>query len=311
MIGSLFQLSRQVPKLHVNFISRRITSTSERDKNEQVIDLDGLVRTDENTTNLNLNRKELNKKFGTRGFYVQHPTETPNSFVVPLYSLKYARQIDTIEIPPQIFGTPVRNDILQRVVVWHLACKRQGTAKTKTRGEVRGSNRKLAPQKGLGIARVGSKKSSIRRGGGVAHGKVPRDWSYTLPRKVRQLGLRCALSAKFAQNKIFFVDNTDLITHKSKPLAVVLKRFKFDSVVICEQQKSHNLELAHKNIPNVKYLEPSFLSVYDILRHNYLVLHRNTLPYLLERCGITSSTQSKNTKITQTDQQTNTKEMEL
>jgi len=154
------------------------------------------------------------------------------------------------------------------------------------------------------------KKSSIRRGGGVAHGKVPRDWSYTLPRKVRQLGLRCALSAKFAQNKIFFVDNTDFVTHKSKPLAVALKRFKFDSVILSELQKSRNLELAHKNIPHVMYLEPTFLSVYEILRHNYLVLHRNTLPYLLERCGIVS-TQSKNTKISQTDQQTNTKEMEL
>jgi len=155
------------------------------------------------------------------------------------------------------------------------------------------------------------KKSSIRRGGGVAHGKVPRDWSYTLPRKVRQLGLRCALSAKFAQNKIFFVDNTDFFTHKSKPLAVVLKRFKFDSVILCEQQKSHNLELAQKNIPNVKYLEPAFLSVYDILRHNYLVLHRNTLPYLLERCGIIPR-QSETTKTTQTDQtNTNTKQMEM
>jgi large subunit ribosomal protein L4 len=315
MIGSLFQISKQVTT--VQHISRRITSSQARLPQEKIsivksIDNNNPEPSKPNPSGINLNRKELNKKFGQRGFYVQHPTETPKSFVVPLYSLKYARQIDTIEIPHQIFGTPVRNDILHRVVVWHMACKRQGTAKTKTRAEVRGSNRKLAPQKGLGIARVGSKKSPIRRGGGVAHGKVPRDWSYTLPRKVRQFGLRCALSAKFAQNKIFFVDNTDFITHKSKPLAVVLKRFKFDSVILCEQQKSHNLELAHKNIPKVMYLEPTTLSVYEILRHNYLVLHRNTLPHLLQRCGITSI-QSKTSQTTQTneDTQTNTKPLEM
>jgi len=107
-----------------------------------------------------LSRKELKSKFGPASFYVSHPAEIPTSFVVPVYSLKKVRRIDSIELPQQLFGCPIRKDILHRVVVWHLACKRQGTAKTKNRSEVAGSSRKLARQKGLGIARVGSKKKS-------------------------------------------------------------------------------------------------------------------------------------------------------
>jgi len=235
-------------------------------------------------------KKELRKKFGSVGYYVPHPTGTPTSFELPVYSLKLARQVDTMEIPKQLFGCPIRPDILHRVVVWHLACKRQGTSKAKNRSEVRGSTRKLAKQKGLGIARVGSKKSPIRRGGGIAHAKRPKDWSYTLPRKIRQLGLRCALSAKFAQNQLFIVDNTDFDTHKSKHLAILLKRFKWESAVMSEANKSKNLDLAQRNIPDILYVEPNFLSVYEILRHKYLVLHRNCFPYLLQRCGFSPHT---------------------
>jgi len=235
-----------------------------------------------------ITRKELNTKYGPISFFVPHPTETPASFVVPVYSFKKARQIDNINLPHQLFGCPIRKDILHRVVIWHLACKRQGTAKTKSRAEIAGSNRKLARQKGLGIARVGSKKSPIRRGGGVAHGKKPRDWSYTLPRKIRQFGLRCALSAKFAQNKLFIVDQMDLDTPRTKPLAILLKRYKWNCAIMSELKKSSNLDFAQRNIPNIEYVEPNFLSVYGILRHKYLVLHRNTIPYLLKRCGISS-----------------------
>jgi len=197
--------------------------------------------------------------------------------------------MDKIVLPQDIFGVPVRPDILQRVVTWHLACKRQGTASVKTRAQVAGSGRKIAPQKGMGIARVGSRRSPIRRGGGKAHGPKPRDWHFTLPKKVRQLGLKCALSSKFAQNKLFIIDQTDLKTHRTRSLVQILHRFKWTNALFVEKKLHPFMALAHSNIPKISYITETELTVYDILNHEILALHRNTLPYLATRLGLVSS----------------------
>jgi len=220
-------------------------------------------------------------------FYVKFPKEPSPTFQIPVYSFKRARQMDTIQLPHDIFGVPVRTDILHRVVTWHLSCQRQGTASTKRRGEVRGSGRKIAPQKGLGKARVGENRTPIRRGGGRAHGPKPRYWHYPLPKRVRQLGLKHALSSKYAQNKLFVIDQTDLKTHKTKNLLQILRRFKWTSnILFVEKKVSPFMYLAHRNIPHIDYVPEEQLTVYDILRYDTIVLHRNTLAYIKKRVGL-------------------------
>uniref|UniRef100_A0A6B2LGE3 Large ribosomal subunit protein uL4m n=1 Tax=Arcella intermedia TaxID=1963864 RepID=A0A6B2LGE3_9EUKA len=183
-------------------------------------------------------------------------------------------------MPGHIFAAPVRKDILQRVVTWHLSAKRQGTASTKSRGEVAGSGRKLYKQKGTGNARVGSIRSPVRRGGGPAHGPKPRDWYYPLPRKVRDQGLRSVLSSKLAQNKLFIVCDTNVESHKTKDLTKIFKLLKWEDVLIVEKNKFPRLELAQRNIPKTAYCKQEELSVYTILQRDILALHKNVLPYL-------------------------------
>eukprot|EP01129_Flabellula_baltica_P011083 TRINITY_DN4779_c0_g1_i1.p1 TRINITY_DN4779_c0_g1~~TRINITY_DN4779_c0_g1_i1.p1 ORF type:complete len:283 (-),score=61.46 TRINITY_DN4779_c0_g1_i1:197-1045(-) len=136
----------------------------------------------------------------------------PTSLTVPVLSFRDGKPTgQTVTLDSDIFAVPVRSDILHRYVVWHNANIRQGSSKTKSRGEVQGSTRKLYKQKGSGRARRGSIRSPVLRGGGRAFAKVPKDWSFPLPKKVRRLALRSALSAKFAQNQIFIVDNMDYV----------------------------------------------------------------------------------------------------
>lgn len=209
----------------------------------------------------------------------------PRSFDSPLYSLKTGAQTGShVTLDSSIFGALVRTDILHRVVVWKLACKRTGTARVKTRGEVVGNKQKMAPQKGRGMARVGTKRSPIRRGGGKAHGPRPRDFSFTLPKKVRRLGLRCALAAKFAQNKLIIVDDTDLDAHKTKPFKQTIEAAGWTNALIVDTPNVNvKLYLASRNIPNITLMPQQKANVYDILRHDYLILHRDTLPYFFDR----------------------------
>jgi len=103
---------------------------------------------------------------------------------------------------------------------------------------------------------------------------------------VRQLGLKCALSSKFAKNKLFVIDQTDLKTHKTKNLVQILQRFKWTDVLFVEKKVAPLMYMAHRNIPNISYVSQEDITVYDILRHDNLVLHRNTIPYLMKRVGL-------------------------
>lgn len=208
---------------------------------------------------------------------------TGDMFTVPVYSLKNAMQnenpvIGTMKLPEALVGVPVRKDILHRVVVWQLACKRKGTASTKTRAEKSGSGRKIHDQKGSGRARMGDIRNPMRRHGGTAHGPKPRDWSYYLPLKVQKLGIKCALSAKFAQKKLIIIDGTELPSYKTKPLNNILTKFGWTSSLIIEPpQASSTLYLAHKNIPRVNMLTYENINVYDILKRDYVLIHKDVI----------------------------------
>src|SRR3990172_2946330 len=124
---------------------------------------------------------------------------------VDIYNIQ-KEKVGELELKDEIFGVEVRGDLLHEVVTWQRACRRSGTASTKSRGEVQGTNKKWWRQKGTGRARVGSHRSPLWRGGGVIFGPKPRSYAYTLPKKVRALALKMALSSKLANGQVVVLD---------------------------------------------------------------------------------------------------------
>jgi large subunit ribosomal protein L4 len=147
---------------------------------------------------------------------VEHHTEQGmyRDLIVPLYNLN-KQQIGSYTLGGDVFDVPIRKDILHRVVRWQLARRQQGTHKTKTRSEVRGGGRKPRPQKGSGRARAGTIRAPQWRGGGVAHGPVPRSHEHKLFKRVRRLGLKCALSTKVWERRFAVVDTLQPADHKT------------------------------------------------------------------------------------------------
>ncbi|NPA40952.1 MAG: 50S ribosomal protein L4 [Aquificae bacterium] len=197
-------------------------------------------------------------------------------------------KIGRVEVKDEVFNVEVKKHVLWEVVKWQLASRRQGTHSTKTRGEVAYSGRKILPQKGTGNARHGDRGANILVGGGVAHGPKPRDYWYPLPKKVRKLALKMALSDK-AQNKdIVIVDKIDLgEVPKTKKALEFLKKKKIDDkkVLIVLPQKDEVLIKSFRNLPNVKVLPVEGLNVYDILWSDKLILLKDALEGIYARVG--------------------------
>ncbi len=190
----------------------------------------------------------------------------------------------TIELNDAVFGVEPRADILHRVVNWQLAKRRAGTHKTKQRSEVRGSGAKVWRQKGTGRARHGNKKAPIFRGGGIAFGPQPRSHETKLPKKVRALGLKCALSAKQAAGELVVLDDARLDEPKTKILAGKLKGLGWESVTIVGgAELDENLVRAARNIVGVRLLPSAGANVYDILRRDTLVLTKAAVEQLEAR----------------------------
>ena len=195
-----------------------------------------------------------------------------------------AEEVGSLELPDAIFGVEVRRDILHRVVVWQLAKRRAGTHKVKTRAEINRTGAKMYKQKGTGRARHGSRRVNLFRGGGVAFGPHPRDHSIDLPRKVRALGLKCALSSKAAEGKLVLLDAGGFAEPKTKAFAAAMARLGLGSaLVITGAEVETNLRRASRNLPLVDVLPAQGLNVYDILRRDALVLTRDAVARIEER----------------------------
>ncbi len=189
-----------------------------------------------------------------------------------------------IELADEIFGLEPRGDLLARVVHWQLAKRRAGTHKAKSRGEVSGTTKKAFRQKGGGRARRGNLKTNIMRGGGVVHGPVPREHGYDLPRKVRQLALKNALSAKRAEGKLAVIDAAKADDHKTKALAAKLTALGWSNALIIDGAAiEENFSRAARNIPLVDVLPQQGANVYDILRRDQLVLTKAAVEALEAR----------------------------
>jgi len=195
-------------------------------------------------------------------------------------------KIGDVEVRDDVFNVKVKKHVLWEVVKWQLAKRRQGTHSTKTRGEVAYSGRKILPQKGTGNARHGERGVNIFVGGGVAHGPKPRDYEYPLPKKVRKLGLKMALSDKAQNNAIVFVDNIDLGDKpKTKKAMEFLKNLGLEKekVLVVIPEKTEVLYKSFRNLPNVRVLLPEGLNVYDVLWANKLVIQKDCLDRIYKK----------------------------
>lgn len=194
------------------------------------------------------------------------------------------KSVGDIELSDAIFAVPARGDLLARTVNWQLAKRRAGTHKTKGRSEVSGTSKKAFRQKGTGRARRGNMKTNIMRGGGVVHGPVVRDHGHDLPKKVRRLALKVALSSKAADGKLIVLDQAKVDSHKTKELAARFTALGWSNALIIDGAEMDTLfARAARNIPGVDLMSEQGANVYDILRRDTLVLTRGAVEALEAR----------------------------
>jgi large subunit ribosomal protein L4 len=181
-------------------------------------------------------------------------------------------KVSQVELAEELFNVPVKTSVLHEVVRSQLAKKRSGTASVKNRSDVRGSSRKLFRQKGTGRARRGNIKSPLLRGGGVVFGPHPKSWAYQVPKKVRKLALKMAISSKFQQQQLTVLDSFELERVKTKDFVAVTRALNVDNVLFVTDRKDERLELSSRNVPGVKVIRTEGLNVYDVLKYSQLVL---------------------------------------
>ena len=194
-----------------------------------------------------------------------------------------SKEVGKIVLNPEIFGLEVQTDILYRVIHWQLAKSRGGCHKTKQRAEVAYSTRKIYRQKGTGQARHGSRTAPIFIGGGVVFGPVVRSYEYSLNKKIRKLGLKNALSLKFREESIIVLENAKLETNKTAEFVQKVKSFDARSALIVDSEVGINLRNSSANIHNVNVLPVCGLNVYDILKHQKLIVSLDALKKIEER----------------------------
>jgi len=189
----------------------------------------------------------------------------------------------SVELPDELFATQPRRDIIARVIHWQLAKRRAGTHKTKGMGEVSGTTRKPYKQKGTGNARQGSLRAPQFRTGGVVHGPVVRSHEYDLPKKVRRLGLISALSLKHAEGKLMVLENADGGTGKTRDLVAKISALGLKSALIVDRTVDPAFLRASANIVGLDVLPTVGANVYDIIRHDTLVVTTAGVEALKER----------------------------
>ena len=196
-----------------------------------------------------------------------------------------AKKVGTITLKKEVFGLPLRKDILNDVVNWQLSNRRQGSHKVKTRSEIRGTTAKAFKQKGTGKARRGNLKTNILRGGGVTHGPVLRTHKKKLSKKIRNLGLKTALSVKEKEKKILILDTLTLSKPSTKEISKKLKKLGLNSALFVDSNKKidKNFKSSVLNIHNVNIIPTVGINVYDILKFNSLVLTKDALEEVEKR----------------------------
>jgi large subunit ribosomal protein L4 len=201
---------------------------------------------------------------------------------IPLYD-KTGKTVGNVELSDELFAAPVNTAVLHQVVTAQLAARRTGTHDTKTRGAIRGGGRKPYRQKGTGRARQGTVTAPHYRGGGVVFGPHPRSYEQRLPRKMKRLALRGALTAKLADEQLKVIDTFGLDAIKTKDLAGVLRALAADGrVLVVSPGRDQNLELSARNLPSVEILLADSLNVVDLIKADLVLIEQPALARMQE-----------------------------
>ncbi len=195
--------------------------------------------------------------------------------------------VGTINVNDEIFNTEVNSGTVWEVIKWQLASRRAGTAKAKTRSEIRGSRAKIWPQKGTGRARHGDRKANIFVGGGVVHGPHPRDYYYALPKKVRKKALKGVLTIKLKDGELTVIEDFSFDAPKTKNAIEILSNFGLDKskVLLVIAEKDENVMKSFRNLPKAKVLLVEGLNTYDILNADHVLITKSAVEKMNERLG--------------------------
>ncbi|MBI1982209.1 MAG: 50S ribosomal protein L4 [Candidatus Levybacteria bacterium] len=203
-----------------------------------------------------------------------------NSLIVDVYDLK-GKVVEKIELPKEVFGAKINNQLMAQAVRVYLANQRKGTVSTKTRGEVKGSTRKIYKQKGTGRARHGSIRAPIFVGGGVVFGPKPRDYSLNLPKKMKRAALTSALSEKLKAGEVKVVKGLEAISPKTKAMVSVLEKLglntKNKNILLILSETQDNIKRAARNIRGVEIDLVNQLNTYEVLRSKALLLMKQSI----------------------------------
>lgn len=203
---------------------------------------------------------------------------------IKVYDLE-RKEVGDLELSDEVFATEVKEHLLHEVVTAQRAGRRAGTQRLKERSAVAGTNKKLYRQKGTGRARQGGARAPHRVGGGVAHAIENRDWGYRPPRKVRVGALKSALSLFAKEGRMLVVDKFDLADKKTKALATTLSTLQAsDKALVVDSADNENLVFSIRNMKNNQFLPPEGVNVYDLLRHDHLVVTKDAAKALEARC---------------------------
>jgi large subunit ribosomal protein L4 len=195
-------------------------------------------------------------------------------------------EVGEVELSDVVFGAPFNEPLIHAAVRNYMANARQGNSATKTRGDVSGAGRKLWKQKGTGRARIASLRSPLWKGGGNAHGPQPRDWSYNMPKKMRQGALRSALSERVREGNVFVVEGWAFDKPKTKDFAQSLTTLGLaGKTLIVDSLDNENLLLSARNLRHAKVVNSFSLNIYDLLYHDQLVLSRDAANELEQLLG--------------------------
>jgi large subunit ribosomal protein L4 len=203
---------------------------------------------------------------------------------ITVYNQK-REKVDELNLSDDIFGAPMREDLVHAVVRYQLAKARQGTHKVKGRAEVRGGGKKPFKQKGTGRARQGTTRAPQWRGGGVVHGPQPRSYAFKLNKKVRRAALRAALSQRVADGALVVLDDLTLPEIKTRQVVELLKTFELRDALLVLPGKDDNVQLSARNLPNVTTLLVEGVNVRDVLHRGHLVMTRAAVEALAQRLG--------------------------
>jgi large subunit ribosomal protein L4 len=196
------------------------------------------------------------------------------------------KEVGEVELSDKVFGAEYNEGLVHAAVRNYLANGRQGTAKTKTRGDVRGGGKKPWRQKGTGRARVASIRSPLWRGGGRVHGPVPKDWSYKMPNKMRRGAIRSALSERMREGNIIVIDELSIDNPKTKEFVDILKTFELTDnktrtkTLFVDSLDNENLIRSSRNVQKVKVVNSYGVNIYDILWHEKIVLSKSAVEEL-------------------------------